>query len=344
MLGVGYARRRTPMETMPMYEVMLEQALPRWGERAAARAQAGAATRFAEADLVATIGDVAGAVAMALAELEALAAQVRETTAEEARISAMTTALDARIASGDAGILERLALDTRRERLRLRHDDLQRQQADRTNEIRARLGLATSAVLPAFGAPLLTDIDPARTPAMLAADAGLLAALADLHEARAMGRPETAIGLRAEREAADDGNEDTIGVTVSISLPLARGAIAANEDAAHSRLRAAERQAEAARHRTVAAVEAARRALGQAERAERLANALLARAAQEQRALTAALATGGADLTAMLDLHDRLAELRLGVIDAQTHARLAQAALWSHVLVQLPTAGAGATP
>lgn len=339
MLALGYARRRTPMETMPMYEVMLEQPLPRWGERDAARARASAATRMSDAGIVAEVSMLASDVAMALAEIDGLAAQVNEGEAEEQRIAALSRAIDARVASGDAGVLDRLALETRRERLLLRLDDQRRQLADRTAEIRGRLALPPDAALPTFAAPAPESIDPAHTHLVLDAEARRLEALADLHEARAMGRPETAIGLRAEREDGEGGNEDTLSVTISISLPIARGAIAATEDAAHARLRAAEQLTAAARWRAIAAIDTTRRAISQAERADRLANGLLARAQAEQQTLSAALASAGGDLTAMLDLHDRLAELRLAVIEARVQARQAQAALWAHVIPMLPNGG-----
>ena len=340
MLALGYARKRTPMERMPMYDVMLEQPLPRWGERDAARAMAASATRMSEAEVAAEVAMLAGEITMALAELDGLRAQVTEGEAQEQRIAALARVIDARVATGDAGVLDRLMIDTRRERLLLRLDDQRRLLADRTAEIRGRLALAPDAALPVFAAPAPDAIDPARTPLALTAEARRLEALAGLQEARAMGRPETAVGLRAEREAANDGNEDTIGVTVSISLPLARGAIAAGEDAAHARLRAAERLAEAARWRTTTAIEATRRAIVQAERADRLANTLLTRAEAEHQVVAAALASGGADLTQVLDLHDHLAELRLAVIEARVQARQAQAGLWAYVIPELPAIGA----
>ena len=340
MLGLGYARKRTSMETMPMYEVMLEQPLPRWGERDAARARAASATRMSDAELVAELTMLASDVAMAVAEIDGLRAQIAEGEAEEQRIAAWSRAIDARIASGDAGVLERLAIDTRRERLLLRLDDQRRLLTDRTAEVRGRLALPPEAALPAFAAPAPEAVDPAHTHLSLDAEARRLEALAELQEARAMGRPETAVGLRAEREDTDDGNEDTIGVTVSISLPVARGAIAASEDAAFARLRAAEQMTEAARWRATTAIAATRRAIIQAERADRLANGLLARAQAEQQTLSAALASAGGDFTAMLDLHDRLAELRLAVIEARMQARQAQAGLWLHVVPVLPTPGA----
>lgn len=337
MLGLGYARKRTPMETMPMYDVMLEQPLPRWGERDAARALAASATRMGEAEVATALAMLASDLATALAESEGLHARVGEAEAEERRIAALTTVVDARIASGDAGVLDRLAVDTRRERLRLRLDDLRRQLDDRTTEIRGRLGLPGDTALPPFAAPTPDAIEPAHTPAALEAGARRQEAHAAALEARAMGRPETAVGVRAEREAGDDGNEDTVGVTVSISLPVARSAIAAGEDAAQARLHAAERAAEAARHRATTAVANARRALAQAERAEHLAGALLTRAHQEHQAVIAALASGGADLTEAIMLYDHLAELRLEVIEARTSARQAQAALWLQVIPLVPS-------
>lgn len=344
MLGLGYARKRTPMATMPMYEMMLEQQLPRWGERDAARAMAASATRMSDAEVAGEVAMLASDLAMVLADLDGLRARLSEGETEERRVAGLTSVIEARVASGDAGVLERLAIDTRRERLRLRLDDVRRQLADRESEIRGRLALRGDALLPVFAAPSPETIDPAQTPAALVADARRQEALAGFLEARARGRPETAIGVRAEREDGDDGNEDTVGVTLSISLPVARGAIAASEDAAHARLRAADRATEAAKWRTAAAVETAKRALVQAERAERLADALLTRAHQENQNVAAALASGGADLTEALLLYDRLAELRLEVIEARTSARQAQAGLWLHVIPVLPSPTVGAAP
>lgn len=339
-LGLGYARKRTPMEHMPMYELSLEQPLPRWGERDAARAMAASATRMSEAGIASEVAQLAGEIATELAELDGLQAQLSEGEAQSERLVALARVLDARVASGDASVLDRLMLDTRRERLALRLDDLRRQVADRSAAIRGRLALAPTDALPAFTAPLPDQIDPAQTPLALAAAARREEATAQLQAARAMGHPETAVGVRAEREATDGGNEDTIGVTVSISLPLARGAIDAGEEAAHARLRVAERQAEAARWRATTAVDSARRAIAQAERADRLAENLLTRAHQEHKTVNAALATGGADLTAVLDLHDHLAELRLAVIEARVQAAQARAGLWSLVIPELPMPGA----
>jgi outer membrane protein, heavy metal efflux system len=335
-LSLGYARKRTATDNWPMYDLTLEQPFPRWGERDAAHALAASATRLSEADVASEVAALAGDLASAVAEIDGLHARLAEGDVEQRRIAALAASIDARVASGDAGVLERLGIDTRRERLQLRLDDLRRTLADREADIRGRLALSPDAPLPPFAAPQPEAIDPAHTPAALDAEAKRLEALAALQEARALGHPETAVGVRVEREAADGGNEDTVGLTVSISLPIARGAIAAGEDAAHARLRAAERTTEAARWRTTTAVERARRAWAQADRAAQVADGLLTRAAAEQQTLVAALGSGGVNITALLDLHDRLAELRLEVIDARVAARQAQAELWSHVIPDLP--------
>ncbi len=336
MLNLGFARKRMPMETRPMYDLSLEQPLPRWGERDAARSLAASATRQSEADIAALIGQLASDVASALAECDGLTARLHEGEAEELRIAALGRAIDAKVASGDAGALQRLGIETRRERLHLRLEDVRRALADRLAEVRGRLALTPTAALPPFAAPQPDAIDPARSPLALAAEADRLSALAMMQEARSQGRPATAIGVRAEHEVGDAGNEDTIGVTVSISLPIARAAIAANEDAAHARVRAAEQAAEAARWRTQTAVANVQRAVAQAARADQLAGGLLARAEAEQQTLTAGLGSGGAELAALLDLYDRLAELRLDVIDARVAAQMAQAGLWAHTIPALP--------
>ena len=93
MLALGYARKRTPMEHMPMYDVMLEQPLPRWGERDAARAMAASATRMSEAEIAAEVAMLAGEITTALAELDGLRAQVTEGEAQEQRIAALAHAM-----------------------------------------------------------------------------------------------------------------------------------------------------------------------------------------------------------------------------------------------------------
>jgi hypothetical protein len=55
--------------------------------------------------------------------------------------------------------------------------------------------------------------------------------------------------------------------------------------------------------------------------------------------VAAALAVHGADLTAVLDLHDHLAELRLAVIEAQVQARQARASLWTLTVPDIPSLG-----
>ncbi len=343
MLSLGYARKRSPGEQWPMYDVQLEQPFPRWGERDAARAYATSQTRLSDAQVAAEVAQLAGDLAHELAAIAGDRARLAEGEVEERRIGALGRAIAARVASGDAGVTERLGLDTRRERLLLRLDDLRRIIADRESTMRGRLGIAADVDLPPFVAPLPDAIDPRHTPAMADAEAQRQEALAGFQQARAQRHPETAIGLRAEREAAGAGDEDTIGVTVSISLPLARAALTANEEAAQARVRAAYRLAEAARWRAVAAVDSARRAVILAERAARLANGLLVRAEAEQQTLTNALGSGegGGGLAAAFDLFDRLAELRLDAISAPVAAQQAQAALWTQVIPRLPTAAPG---
>ena len=347
MLSLGYAHKRMSPEHWPMYDVALEQPLPRWGERDAARAMAASQTRLSDAQIAGEVALLAGDLAQALAEIDGARARLVEGEAEERRIDALARAIDARVVSGAAGVTERLGIETRRERLGLRLAEVRRSIADQEAGIRGRLGLADTVALPPLVVPTPESVDPARTPQMIEAEAHRQEALAALQAARAQRHPETAIGIRAEREAIDAGNEDTVGLTVSISLPLAGGALEANEEAAQARVRAADRQADAARWRTRVAVESAQRALSLAQRASQLAHGLLARSEAEQSAMTAALASGGGDLGAVLDVLDHLAELRLEVIASQVAARQAQAALWAQVIPELPSspsASPGAQP
>ncbi len=336
MIGLGYARLRMPMENHPIYEAMVEQSLPRWGERDASRALAVADSAMAAAGMQREVGMLAGQIAMLLAELEGLQARINEGNFELKRIRALSDTISARVGQGSATVLDRLAIDSRAESLAIRITDWERQIADKTGDIRAWLAISADQPMPIFVAPVPATFDAQQTPAIRQALAERDLALASLQTAQAMRRPMTAIGVRGELEETEDGNERTIGATLSISLPVAHGAISAEIDAAQTRLLAAERLIDAARLQSRTAVEVARRAVDQAQRTTILATTLMTRADAEQQALATAAAGAGASITAILDVSDRLAGLRVDLIDATVSANQARAALWPHVLMILP--------
>ena len=336
MIGLGYARLRMPMENRPIYEAMVEQSLPRWGERDASRALAVADSAMAAAGMQREVGMLAGQIAMLLAELEGLQARINEGNFELKRIRALSDTISARVGQGSATVLDRLAIDSRSESLAIRITDWERQIADKSADIRAWLAIPTDQPLPIFVAPMPATFDAQQTPEIRQALAERDLALASLQAAQAMRRPMTAIGVRGELEETEDGNERTIGATLSISLPVAHGAISAEIDAAQTRVHAAERLIDAARLQSRTAVEIARRAVDQAQRTTVLATTLMTRADAEQQALATAAAGAGTSITAILDVSDRLAGLRVDLIDATVSANQARAALWPHVLMVLP--------
>ena len=132
MIGLGYARLRMPMENRPIYEAMVEQPLPRWGERDASRALAVADSAMAAAGMQRDVGMLAGQIAMLLAELEGLHARISEGKYELKRIGALSDTISARVGQGSATVLDRLAIDSRSESLIIRIADWERQIADKS--------------------------------------------------------------------------------------------------------------------------------------------------------------------------------------------------------------------
>ncbi len=334
-LQVGYARMRMPMETRPIYEIMAAQSLPRWGERDASRALAVATSAEQHAVVERMIGQLASDVAQALAGLTGLQARIAAGEEEQLRINALRNSTDARVANGTATALDRLALDTRSQSLAVRIADWQRQAADLSAHIRSWLALKDTDALPVFVAPDPQIIDTSTTPQIRQALAERDQALASLDTAYAMGRPMTMIGVRGMYEETMSGSERTIGAQLSVSLPVARSAIHADIEAAYARIRAAEQQVIAARLQATYMAGIAERAIKQAERAEELVKLLAARASAEQESLITATASAQQPITILLDIIDRLSDLRIDLIDATVSAQQARATLWPYV--NIPT-------
>lgn len=329
MLGGGYSRRSSTMDRWPMYEAMLEQPLPRWGERDAMRAKAAAETAMSEAELLDMLGETAAEVAAMLAEAEAARARLALTEAQINRVNALQATIAARVAAGTSGIAEQLGVKSRLAALIVERDTMQRMVADAEQDVRGRLGMTATMPLPPFTAPDRTSLTLDRVPGVLAAQAKTADADAMFREARASRYPETSIGLSYEREEVPEDPMNTIGLTFRISLPVWQNASSHLEESASARRRAAQRDAAGWQYR-------AQSLLGRAERASTVA-ATARKAAQDTKArldveydamIRAAAVQNGTNLIAVLEVLDRVSDAERMVIEAEAAAHQAGASLW----------------
>lgn len=328
-LAAGYARKSTAMDSWPMYDLTLEQPLPRWGERDARRAKASAETALSEAELQEVLGETAAEIASLLAEADAARARLALVEGRIARATSLQSAIAARVAAGTAGSAERLGVTSRLAALAVERDTIRRQLVDAEQEVRSRLGLAQAAPLPAFAAPDRATVVIDRVPGMLAARARTADADSMYREARASRYPETAVGLRYEREQVPGDPMDTVGLEFRVSLPVWQGAAADLEDAASARRRAARHEADGWQYRVQTLLGRAERASAVAATARAAAQDTKARLDAEYDAVVSSTATqGGASLGSALDVLDRLSEAEAMVIEAEAAARLADAGLW----------------
>jgi len=330
------SRRTTPDETMPMWEVSVRQPLPKAGERAADRDRANAVVAMAESEFALMAGEMAADTAMALADAETAQRRSEALAAQILRTEQVLTAIDARIATGQGRLGDRLALQTRIAGMQLMIERDRRMAADALSEARGRLGLRPDAPLPAFAAPPAKDIDPDHAPALTVARAKNAEAQAMGRMARASAKPMTAVGVRFERERERMGNNDTVGVAFMTELPWrGRRYARAEERAAQADANAALADADAARYRIVAA-------LSRVERAERLADIARRLAEETQKRLNADYDTlvrnagtsnMGSDSSVLmiLEVLEKTTDTQLQVIDAEGSARTARAELWRYV-------------
>ena len=330
VLGIDAGRKRFRAgQDETMYGAMIEQPLPRWGARDAERLQAQAQVQAAQAAFQTIVGEHAAVVATAIAS--SMAAQERAVLLRQlrARIDAMRQMVAVRLASGGAGIGEQLLLDTRAQQLDLAVSDLERRALDDQAEIRSRLGLQPAAAIPSFAAPDLATISGAQNPLVRAAEAATAEARASELAALARGRPETAIGLTWEREAArTDEQSDQFSFNLRVSLPVHRAAYGEAADAARWRARASRHEAAGAAWMAESQVSRALRAQAQAARAEASAAAIAARTQVAYEAMLQQIGSGGASVTAALDLLDRVTESGIEAVMARLDGRLALADLW----------------
>lgn len=330
MIGGDLGRERPRMgQDMTMYGLMIEQALPRWGERDAQRRLAGARAVLAGAEAAATAGDLAAEVAAGLAELEAARDTLALAQAARGRADALGAAVRARLATGAAMLGERLAIDTRIQQIDLQCADLARRQADAEAMVRGLLGIPASAALPPFAAPDPGAIRTADVPMARSAAAMQLEAQAMEREAAARGNPETSIGLAWEREAAGtEEQSDSISLSLRVSLPMYRPAYRAAAEAARLRARAARHEAGAAGFMAQSRAGRAQRAVAQARQAERTAADIAARAQSEYDMAVVQAGSGGTTATAALALLDMITESGMAAIMARLDSRMALAELW----------------
>ena len=328
MLGGGYARRSSTMDRWPMYEAMLEQPLPRWGERDAMRAKAAAETAMSEAELLDMLGETAAEVAAMLAEAQAARAKWVLTEAQIVRVNALQATVAARVAAGTSGIAEQLGVKSRLAALNIERDTMQRMVSDAEQDVRGRLGLTPTAPLPPFTAPDRASLTLERVPGILAAQAKSADADAMFREARASRYPETSLGLRYEREIIPEDPMNTVGLTFRVSLPVWQNASGHLEESASARHRAAQREAAAWQYRAQSLLGRAERAATVAASARAAAQGTKARLDVEYDTMIQAAASNGSNLIAVLEVLDRVSEAERLVIEAETAAHQAGASLW----------------
>ncbi len=330
ILGLDAGRRRQRSAgTMTMYGVSIEQPLPRWGARDAERLGAEAMVQVAQAEFATLVGDHAAAIASAQAESEAAQESLAWLDGTRDRLVAVAEVVRSRLASGGGMLGESLAIETRRQQLDLQRTELVRRADDAETEIRGRLGLSPTTGLPTVAWPDPLAIQVAGAPAVQLAQAAVVQAQAEEHQALARGRPETSVGVIWEREAArSDDQSDQVSVAVTVSLPIWRGAYDAACDVARARARAATHEVAGAGWMARSQVARAQRASEQAHRAEVLAEAITRRSETEFAAVIRQAASGTASLTVVLDLLDRVSEARLQAVEARLASRVALAGLW----------------
>lgn len=337
------SRLSGPMgEKNPMWELTLRQPLPRRGERAADRARVQATASMVAADAALLAGELAADAAMALAEHHGATTRAALISTQLTRLEAVLQSLDARLATNaNARLADRLTVESRRAALQLMLEQEQQMAANAAATVRARLGLAPHASLPAYAAPTPADIDPASAPALLAARARAADATAMSDMARANARPMTSVGLRLQREETAMGNEDIVGLAFMSDLPWrSRGYARTDLRAAAAEADAARADSTASHHQITAALHRVTRAEQFAASARQLGTATRARFDTEYDALlrtagsTAAMPPESAVFMAA-DVLEKITETELQIIQAETTARVARAELWRYADLHL---------
>jgi outer membrane protein, heavy metal efflux system len=330
------SRKNTPEEVMPMWEINVRQPLPKAGERAADRDRAGAVVAMVEAEFSLMAGEMAADVAMALAEAETARQRIEVLNAQIARTERVVTTIDARIATGQGRLGDRLMIQTRIAGMQLMVERDRRMAEDALSETRGRLGLKPDAALPLFEAPRDQDISIEQSPTLALATAKTTEARAMARMARASAKPMTAVGLRFEREEEPMGNVDTIGIAFMTELPWrGRGYARAEERAAQAEATASLADAQATRYRIASALSRVERAERLAGTARRLAQETQARLEADYETLVRNAGTAGmggeSSVLMILEVLEKNTDAQLQVIDAEGSVRTARAELWRYV-------------
>lgn len=323
-----------------MWELNVKQPLPKRGERAADRDRAKAVVTTAESAYAVAAGELAADVAMALAEAEGAQVRARILEAQRTRFDSVLKSIEARLATATTTrFADRLTMQTRIAGMQLEIDEAVRVASDALAESRGRLGLAPESRMPAFAAPMARDISLSESAAENAAIARAAEADAMAKMARVSAKPSTAIGLRFERERANMGNEDRVGLAFSSEIPWrSRGYARAEIRAAELERSAARLEGSGARFRISSALGRVERAERLAETARRLASETRARLDAQYDALVRAAGAGSAasgesTVLMVVEIFEQVAATELKVIEAETAVRVARAELWRHVPV-----------
>lgn len=337
----GMASRMVGPDDMraQMWELSVSQPLPRKGERAADRQRAKAALQMSLADYALMSGDLAADVSMVLAEAEGAESRTLLLKAQVERLGLVLRALDVRLASGsDTRLAERLTVQTRMASMQLMIEEESRMAADALSEARGRLGLAPTATLPAFVAPLPSEILPSEAAAVRLGEARSAEAEAMLGMARASARPMSSLGVRYERERTAMGDNDTLGLAFMSELPWRSQRYARHDiRAAQAERAAASAEKTAAGHRISAVLSRVERALVFAQSSRRLSSETRARVDAEYEALLRSASVGSAmsqsAILELVELLEKATDTELRALRAETSAKVARAELWRHAPV-----------
>lgn len=332
----GMASRMVgPMnERATMWEMNVMQPLPRRGERAADRDRARADHAMAQAEHAMLTGDLAAEVAAAIAESEGALARARLLDAQIERLNAVLRSVEARIATGAGRLSERLTVQARLASMSLMAEEERRNAADARSDVRGLLGWKPETVLPAFAAPLSSEIAGGEAAAIRLADARGAEAQARVRMAHASANPMTSVGMRFEQERRSMGNDNTLGLALSTDLPFrSRGYARADARAAEAERSAALADANAVRHRIDAALRRVARAQQLAGVAKRLSRETVDRLDAEYESMLRAAATGSGQASTVLEvveLLEKTTEAEIQIIRADTGVRTARAELWRY--------------
>lgn len=337
----GMASRMVGPDDMraQMWELSVSQPLPRKGERAADRQRAKAALQMSLADYALMSGELAADVSMVLAEAEGAEARIRLLKAQLERLRVVLRSLEVRLAAGsDARLAEHLTVQTRMASMQLMIEEEARMAADALSEARGRLGLDPTSPLPAFVAPLSSEILPSDSAAVRLGEARSAEADAMLSMARASSRPMSSLGVRYERERNAMGDNDTLGLAFMSELPW-RSQRYARQDirAAQAERAAAFSEKTAAAYRISSVLNRVERAQAFAQSSRRLSSETRARVDAEYEALLRSASVGSSmsqsAILELVELLEKATETELRALRAETSAQVARAELWRHAPV-----------